>query len=162
VSIKHLFIIGMEEEIERALLSQSPVSREHLIVLNCVGPYISDPYDSILRSVIIAVYQENVKEITIIGAARSNHSSQIGVEIVELMKRNGVQEQKINTMNYLFSYSNPGFMANNLKEWLQGSETVVQGIQNTVELIQRHPLLPQEIKVNGLLLNTENGKFQPL
>jgi carbonic anhydrase len=161
--MKHLFIIGMEEEIERALLSQSPVSREHLIVLNCVGPYISDPYDSILRSVIIAVYQENVKEITIIGAARSKHSSQIGVEIVELMKRNGVQEKKINTVDYLFSYSNPaGFMANNLEEWLQGSETVVQGIQNTVELIQRHPLLPQEIKVNGLLLNTENGEFQPL
>lgn len=160
--MKHLFIIGMEEEIERFLLLQSRVPREHLIVLNCIGPYISDPYDSVLRSVIMAVYQENVKEITIIGTARSNHYSQIGDEIIELMKRNGVQKQKINTVDYLFSYSNIGFMENNLKEWLQGSETVVKGIQNTAELIQNHPLLPQDIKVNGSLLNTENEELLPI
>lgn len=156
--MKRLFIIGMEEEIQRFLFSQSSYSREQLIVLNCVGPFISNPYDSLLRSVIMAVYQENVKEITIVGAAKSKHSAQYGDEILDLMKRKGVQEKKINTVNYLFTYSRPGFMANNLKEWLQGSETVVQGVQKTMELIQTHPLLPQGIKVSGLLIDTENGK----
>lgn len=155
--MKHLFIIGMEEELERCLFAQSSVSREQIIVLHCFGPLICEPYDSLLRSVIMTVYQENVKEITIVGAAGGKPSALPGEDVIGLMKRRGVSEKKIHAVDYLFNYCKPGLQANNLVEWLQGSETVAQGITKTVELIRLHPLLPQGITVNGVLMDTANG-----
>lgn len=156
--MKHLFILGMEEELERCLFSRIPVPSEQRIVLRCIGPLISEPYDSLLRSVILSVYLEKVKEITIVGTAGSTHNALIGEELIELMKRSGVQEKQLHTVDYLFTYSEYGFMADSLKEWLQGSETVVQGVEKTMELISKHPLLPQGIKVSGLLVDTKNGE----
>lgn len=154
--MKHLFIVGMEKELQNYVISQSSVPRDEMIVLTCFGPFISESYDSLLRSVILAVYQNNVKEITIVGTAGGNQSALTGGEVMELMKRAEVEVKTLQTVDYLFNYCKPGFMANNLKEWLQGGESVAEGIQKTVELIRNHPLMPQGIKVSGILMNTED------
>lgn len=154
---KVLFIIGMEDPLEQWLYSALPVPPEQMMVLKSYGPVISEPYDSLMRSVIIAVYQENVEEIFVIGSAVRDESISNQNDFISKMKQKGVTAVKIQTVEYLFKHCFPGFTGNDIGEWMERSKTVTYDIKQSVDLIRRHPLIPSGIRVYGLLMDTVNG-----
>ncbi|MFC4769795.1 carbonic anhydrase [Effusibacillus consociatus] len=156
---KVLFIIGMEGQLEQWLSAATHIPQEQMMVLKSYGPVISEPYDSLMRSIILAVYQENVEEIFVIGAADSDESISDPSHFISKMKQKGVPAVKIQTVEYLFKHCSPGFTANDLAQWMKGSKTVTDGIKQSVDLIRRHPLMPSGIRVYGLLVDTVNGKY---
>jgi carbonic anhydrase len=156
---KVLFIIGMEGQLEQWLYSATQIPPEQMIVLRSYGPIISEPYDSLMRSVIIAVYQENVEGIFVVGAADSDESISDPSNLISKMKQKGIPAVKIQTVEYLFKYCFPGFTENDMAQWMEGSKTVTHGIKQSVDLIRRHPLMSSGIRVYGLLMDTVNGKY---
>ncbi len=155
---KVLCIIGMEDQLEQWLYSVAQFPPEQMMVLKSYGPIISEPFDSLMRSVIIAVYQENVGEIFVIGAVDSDQSISDLSNLISEMKQKVIPEDKIQTVDYLFKHCFPEFTANDMTQWIEGSNTVTDGIKQSVDLIRRHPLMPSGIRVHGLLMDTVNGK----
>ncbi|TCS84007.1 hypothetical protein [Tepidibacillus fermentans] len=106
-----------------------------------------------MRDIIIAVYQENVEEIFVVGTKDGQKNT---VDIQDLLnkiyEKDGLKE-KIQTLDYLFKNSMPEFPGGNLSEWLEGSKTLTEGIQNSVNIIRDHPLMPSHVKVHGLFVN---------
>ncbi|PRZ11783.1 carbonic anhydrase [Laceyella sediminis] len=142
---KVLFIIGMEEPLEQWLYSATHLPAEQMLVLVCHGPLISEPYDSLMRSVIIAVHQENVEEIFVIGATDTDESQLNKMDLIYLAKnrKGDLSELK----------------ENDIFQWLKGSETVIDSIKQSVDMIRRHPLKPSGVKVYGLSVDTVSGKL---
>lgn len=149
---KALFVIGMDQELPRLIQQATNIHPENMLTMQVYGPEISQPYGDLMRAIILAVYQENVEEIFVVGTSddhrydlRSNIYAQAEIE------------EKIETIDFLFKHCTPEFTRTTFNEWLGGSGTIIDGIQTSVTLIRNHPLMPSDLRVQGLLLNKENG-----
>ena len=60
------------------------------------------------------------------------------------------------TKETLVSLKNGGI---NVESWLHGFESVEESIKESVSMIKSHPLLPQDVKVHGLIIDLETGEI---
>ncbi|MDA1477241.1 carbonic anhydrase [Bacillus changyiensis] len=152
---KVLCIIGMERKLEQSICETAGIQPENILVLKSVHSDISQPYGELMRDIITLVYQEKVDEILIV---RSNNEQVINEAVVyNLRSKDLILNERMNTLNYLFQSCNPEFPSRNINEWLAGSKTSTEGIQKSVSLIRRHPLIPSHVKVCGFLLDTDHA-----
>jgi carbonic anhydrase len=156
---KALFIIGIEGQLEQWLYSEINIPTDQILVLKSNGPVISEPFDCLMRSIIVAVYQEKVEEIFIIGSIDSDESIVDPSNLLAKMKQKGITSFNIQIEEYLFKHCFPGFRANDLSRWVERSKTVIDGVKQSVDLIQRHPLIHSGVRVHGLLIDTVNNKI---
>jgi carbonic anhydrase len=156
---KVLFVIGMENELERLLQQETDLQPENMLILRSFGPVILQPYSDLMRDIILVVYEENTEEIFIVGIDSPGKDLVNAKNIIEKMTEREGNAEIIRALDYLFENCIPEFPGGSINEWLEGSRTVAEGIQSSVNIIRHHPLIPSYVKVRGLLLNKENGKL---
>ena len=59
-------------------------------------------------------------------------------------------QMNIRTLDYLFTNCYPEFPARTIKEWFEGNHILVNEIQDIIDVIRRHPLMPPSVKVTVL------------
>jgi carbonic anhydrase len=114
------------------------------------GATIVHPFGSIIRSIIVAVYEFDADEVMVIGHHGCGMSNLNGEKLLEKAVTRGISEDIIATLN------SAGI---DLKKWLHGFDSVEDSIIESVEIIKKHPLIPKEIKVHGLIMDPETGKL---
>ena len=60
---KVLLLTDIEHEIEPIIQQVTNVQRENMLTIHSYDSVIVHPYGDIMRSIIIAIYEENVEEI---------------------------------------------------------------------------------------------------
>jgi len=147
---KALFLTDIECDWHSLLQEITNILPENMLTIQCYGPVISNPYGDIMRSIIIAIYQEKVEEIYVVGTKNSEALSANVLIELDSMK------EKIRTLDYLFQHSRPEFLRGTVHEWL--NENSHDRIEKCVNIIYHHPLVPQNVKVRGLIIDREDGK----
>ena len=117
------------------------------------GGVITDPFDSAMRSLLVAVYELGVEEIMIIGHTECGVQGMNAEEMLRLMRERGVPEKNIEEMR------NQG---RDLDEWLTGFDECASAVTDTVSLVRNHPLMPAGITVKGYIIDSVTGKLNPL
>ena len=74
-----------------------------------------------------------------------------GEDTINKIINRGIPEETIETLN------NSGI---NIKKWLHGFDSVEDSIKESVELIKKHPLIPKDVKVHGLIMDPETGNLE--
>ena len=69
------------------------------------------------------------------------------------MKQRGISEQDIAFIKYC------GF---DVQEWLTGFSCVMESVQKSVELVRTHPLIPNDVVVEGFLMDPATGRIDRL
>lgn len=115
------------------------------------GATIMHPFGSIMRSIIVAVYEFRADEVLVIGHHDCGMSNLNADKLLEKAKERGVSTETITTL------SNAGI---NIKRWLHGFDSVEESIKESVEMIKNHPLIPKDIKVHGLIMEPETGRVE--
>lgn len=156
---KVLFVIGMEQKLERFIKEETNVNPENMIILQTYQPVVSHPYDDLMRDIIIAVYQDNVEEIVVVST--NDYQKNTG-DILNKIYKNKELQDKIQTLDYLFKNCMPEFPAGTVSVWLQGGKTLTDSVQKTVNIIRNHPLLPSHVKVKELYIDQENEKLSEI
>ena len=100
-----------------------------------------------MRDIIVAVYQENVEEIFVV--ATKDDQKNTG-DILNKIYENKELQEKIQTLDYLFKNCKPEFPEGSISEWLEGGKTLTDDVQNSVNVIRHHPLMPTHVKVTEL------------
>jgi carbonic anhydrase len=118
---------------------------EEVIVLNNEGPVIIQPYGNVMRSIIHAVFTENITEIYLIGENANDHLVS-KVELQRKMHQAGISNTLIDTIEYI------DVVNNNLLDWIVGPNNRIENIQQTINVIQNHPLLPKNVSVHGFMV----------
>lgn len=147
---KALFLTDIECDWHSLLQETTNILPENMLTIQCYGPVISNPYGDIMRSIIIAIYQEKIKEIYVVGT--ENNEAVSADVLIELDS----MKDKIQTLDYLFQHSKPEFSGETVHEWL--NENGRDRIEKCVNIIYHHPLVPSNVKVRGLIIDHENGK----
>lgn len=155
-SKKVLYIIGMEFDLDRLHRTNTELHAENMLVIRSFGPVISQPYGDLMRDIIVAVYQENVEEIYVVGTKDSANKKLDSHHLLEKIHEQHGEPEKIQTIDYLFTNCRPEFPEGSITRWLEGSHDISEGIQKSVHTIRQHSLIPAYVKVHGLFMDTEN------
>lgn len=115
------------------------------------GASIMHPFGSIIRSIVVAVYEFNADEVLVIGHHGCGMNNLNVDKIIEKAIERGISTDVIATL------TNAGI---NIKLWLHGFNSVEDSIKESVELIKNHPLIPKDVKVHGLVIDPETGELE--
>lgn len=122
-------------------------------IIKNAGATITNPFDSTMRSLLIAVYELGVNEIMVIGHTNCGVQGMDATEMLHLMRERGISNEHISLMEHC---------GINLKEWLHGFEQTDTAVEETVDLIRNHPLMPKDISVSGYVIDTDTGSLNPI
>ncbi|WP_163859559.1 carbonic anhydrase [Paenibacillus elgii] len=161
-SKKALFVIGMEDNMEHILQQAVNIHPDNMLILQIDEPVISQHFSDVMRDIVIAVYEENVKEIFVVGEKDDSVSKAERQELLKKLYENKELKEKLRTINYLFEHCTPEFPGIKFSEWLESSKTSTEGIQKSVNMIRQHPLMPSHVQVHGLLIDRLSGKVSEI
>lgn len=119
-------------------------------IIKNAGAIISHPFGSVMRSILVAIYQLGASEVLIIG---HHECGMTGLQPSEILKKavdRGVPESTIQLLRY---------SGLDLDRWLAGFESSEQNVIASVELVRHHPLLPRNVAVHGLIIHPETGEL---
>lgn len=122
-------------------------------IIKDAGGVISHPFGSVMRSLLIAVYELQVEEILVIGHTDCGVQHMDSQVMIEHMKERGIPSEHISLARDL---------GINLDQWLTGFEDAVCAVQGSVDMIVRHPLMPKDIHVFGFIMDSVTGGLRPV
>ncbi|MBF0705126.1 MULTISPECIES: beta-class carbonic anhydrase [Bacillales] len=118
-------------------------------IVKNAGAVVSHPFGSIMRSILVAVYELQAEEVWVIG----HHDCGMGkVDPDALLHKmeDSVTKEVVSSMKHV---------GIDLHSWLQGFTTVQDGVRGSVSMIENHPLLPKDLPVHGLVIDPATGKL---
>lgn len=136
-----LYLVDINVDMDDLLKRNQTIQIENIIVLK---NHLVFPFDDLMRSIIIAIYRYNIKEIVVVSNF-SNENRQKGIlQNSPRVFQEGSQEKK-QTLQFLFENCKPEFQGDSLNEWIGNGEP-----RNTVHFLSQHPLLPPDIRITEL------------
>ena len=122
-------------------------------IIKNAGGTITNPFDSTVRSLLVAIYELGVNEVMIIGHTGCGVQGMDSAEMQHLMKERGVSEQNISLMKHC---------GIDLDSWLHGFDDTEQAVSETVDLVRNHPLIPNDVSVKGYIMDSTTGELTPI
>jgi carbonic anhydrase len=120
-------------------------------VVKTAGALVTEPYGSVMRSILVGVTLLKAKEIFVIGHKGCGMEGLEAESVLEHLERHGVTGKQIEAVRE---------QGVDLHKWLAGCSHVEEGVMNSIQLIQNHPLLPPDILVHGLIIDPETGELE--
>ena len=122
-------------------------------IIKNAGGIIADPFGSVMRSLLIAVHTLGVEHILVIGHTDCGVQGLDSEAVMQKMRDNGISEESIEMMKYC----RPDF-----DKWLCGFHKVENSVENSVNLIRKHPLIPDKVQVFGYVIDATTGQLNPV
>lgn len=117
------------------------------------GAVVTNPFDSTIRSLLVAIYELGVNEIMVIGHTGCGVQGMNAGEMLHLMKERGIDDEHISLMRHC---------GIDLDSWLHGFDDTPSAILETIDLISNHPLVPKDVVVRGYMMDSVTGELTPL
>lgn len=114
------------------------------------GALVTHPWGSVMRSLLVAVFELKVKEIMVIAHHDCGMRGLNAEEFLQRVHDSNIPDDRIETLR------NAGI---DLDGWLTGFDNVEDSVRHTVELIRKHPLMPDNIAIHGLVIHPTTGKL---
>jgi carbonic anhydrase len=119
-------------------------------IIKNAGGVISHPFGSVMRSLLIAIYELDVREILVVGHTDCGARYTDSQKMIEKMKEQGITQNNIDMVKYC---------GIDFDSWLGGFMDLDDSIKKSVELIHKHPLIPDTIMVYGLVIDSVTGEL---
>lgn len=151
---KTAIVTCMDTRLVELLPAALGIKNGDVKMIKNAGGLVTDPFDSAMRSILVAVYELGVTNVMVIAHTTCGVQGMEGEEMLDLMRERGVSQDKLATIE------NCGI---DLKKWLTGFEETDQAVLDSVNLIRNHPLLPPEgITVTGYVMDTATGELRQI
>ncbi|XID94405.1 beta-class carbonic anhydrase [Paenibacillaceae bacterium WGS1546] len=120
-------------------------------IIKNAGAIITSPFGNIMRSVLVSLYELNADEVFIIGHHDCGMTGIDPDKVVGHMKERGIAEPIIRTLRH---------SGIDLYRWLTGFDNVRESVENSVDIVRNHPLLPPGTPVHGLIIHPDTGELE--
>ena len=143
----------MDTRLTELLPASLGIKNGDVKIIKNAGAIISHPFGSVIRSLMVAIYELGVVEVMIIGHTDCGAKHMNSSEMIEKMKERGIPQERIDMIRYC---------GINFESWLRGFETSEASVHETVEQIRNHPLIPSDITVRGFVIDSVTGELTPV
>ena len=119
-------------------------------IIKNAGGVVTNPFGSVIRSLLVAIIELGVEEIMVIGHTDCGVQHIDRESTIAHKKLRGVSQASIDLMKYC---------GIDFERWLAGFDTVEQSVTDTVNTIRNHPLMPRDVRIGGYVMYTETGEL---
>jgi carbonic anhydrase len=119
-------------------------------IIKNAGGLIMSPFDSAMRSLLVAVYELGVEEIMVVAHTTCGACHMSFGEFEHHMIERGITEHTLETIKH---------SGIDLDKWLEGFHDTEQSVVGTVDTIKKHPLLPHDVVVRGFIIDSTTGEL---
>ncbi len=119
-------------------------------IIKNAGGTIIHPFGSAMRSLLICIYEFDIKEIFIVGHYDCGVSSMDTDKIIKKMIDKGIELKTLDTL------SRAGIK---VKKWLHGFDCVEESVKESVAKVKNHPLMPNNVAIHGLIMDPLTGRL---
>lgn len=119
-------------------------------IIKNAGAVISHPFGSVIRSLLVAIYELGVEEVMVIAHSDCGAHHMDSHEIIDRMKARGIKDETLEMIH---------FCGVNFDSWLGGFDDTAESVRGTVHSIITHPLIPSDIKVHGFIIDSLTGEL---
>ncbi len=117
------------------------------------GGIVIAPFDSAMRSLIVAIYELGVNEIMVVAHTQCGACHMSYDHFHDAMIARGVAAETLDTIQKC---------GLDLHHWLEGFKDTPESVRKTVATIKKHPLVPSDIVVRGFIINSETGALEEI
>lgn len=139
----------MESRLVELLPRALNIQNGDVKMLKNAGAIIRKPFDSIMKSILVAVYDLKASTVMVIGHHDCGMSKVDTTVLRNKMTENPDNKKVLQTLEYA---------GIDFHDEFHGFDTVEESISQSVQIIRNHPLLPKHIKVHGLVIDPLTGK----
>ena len=150
---KIAIVTCMDTRLVQLLPAALGIKNGDVKIIKNAGGVIKNPFDSTVYSLLIAIYELGVNEVMIIGHTDCGVQGMNSQEMLHLMHERGINEERISLMKHC---------GIDLDSWLNGFDDTEEAVQETVNLVRNHPLIPQDVVIKGYIMNSETGELKTL
>lgn len=119
-------------------------------IIKSAGALVAHPFGSIMRSLLVAVYELNADEVCVIGHHDCGMSKINSEDMLGKIIDRGIPKERIDMLKY---------SGVDLDQWLKSFDSVEASVTDSVNVIKNHPLFPDNVPVHGLVIDPETGKL---
>jgi carbonic anhydrase len=122
-------------------------------VIKNAGAIVSHPFGSVMRSILVAVYELMAAEVAVVGHYGCGMTGLSCDAVLAKAVDRGVSAQTLQTLEHA---------GIDLQQWLRGFDSPEDGVRQSVAVVRNHPLLPKDVPVHGLMISPETGRLDLL
>ncbi|UOQ46741.1 carbonic anhydrase [Gracilibacillus caseinilyticus] len=111
------------------------------------GAILNDSYDSTMKSILVAIHALQADEVFVIAHHGCGMNGFDTNQFVDVMKEKGIDQKAIDSLEKA------------PEDWLTGFNDVTANVEQSVRIIENHPLLPEDVPVHGLVIDPATGKL---
>ena len=119
-------------------------------IIKNAGAVIPSPWDSAMRSLIVAVYELGVNEIMVVAHTHCGACHMGFGHFKEEMLRRGIPASALERSDI------------DLDAWLEGFHDTEKSVRDTVANILNHPLIPSDLTVRGFIIDSVTGALEEI
>ena len=116
-------------------------------IIKNAGAVIPSPWDSAMRSLIVAVYELGVTDIMVVAHTTCGACHMSFGHFKDGMLRRGIPEAALDRSDI------------DLNAWLEGFHDTAKSVRDTVSTIVTHPLMPSDVTVRGFVIESATGEL---
>ena len=122
-------------------------------VIKNAGGLVISPFDSAMRSLVVAVYELGVEEIMVVAHSNCGACHMSFSHFHEQMTARGITDETLDTIRH---------SGIDLDSWLEGFKDTPESVRKTVTIIKSHPLMPRDITVRGFIIDSVTGALEEI
>lgn len=122
-------------------------------IIKNAGAVISHPFGSVIRSLLVAIYELGVNEVMVVAHSDCGACHMNATQMIEHMKKRGIRQETIDMIRYC---------GVDFESWLYGFGDTEKSVRETVEAILKHPLMPHDVRVSGYIIDSVTGALSPV
>jgi carbonic anhydrase len=119
-------------------------------ILKTAGAVVAHPFGSIMKSILVAVYELGATNILIVGHHDCGLANLNASRLLQKARERGIRDETIQLVR------DSGI---DLEQWLTGFQSVEEAVRRSVDRVRSHPLLCNDIRVCGMIIHPETGQL---
>lgn len=117
------------------------------------GGVVTEPFGSAVRSILVGIYELGIEDVLIIGHSDCGAQHISGEELLGMMRERGISQEDIDMCR---------FFDVDFDRWLCGFDSVEESVRSSVGLLESHPLIPDDVRIWGFVIDSHTGELKPV
>lgn len=143
----------MDTRLTKLLPSALGLKNGDVKLIKNAGGVVMHPYGSVVRSLLVGILELGVEEIMVIGHTDCGVQGMDPKELLQKLEERGIDKKHMDIIR------SSGI---DLEKWLAGFDSVEQSVEDTVFALRNHPLMPQDIKIYGFIMDSITGELKKI
>lgn len=140
----------MDTRLTQLLMAALGLENGDAKIIKIAGAEVGSPFGVVMRSLLIAVYELGVEDVMVIGHTQCGTHRMRGASLIDAMEKRGIPADRLEMINRC---------GIDLDHWLTGFDDLEDSVKHNVDLIQNHPLMPPDVRVNGFIIDSTTGEL---